>query len=118
MPGVAPTVEDAREQMRGRVLNGAHLLDAEVPTWAADIDLSSLSMSSPCLCVLGQVSQHRYAATLAKFSHGSSEHPYDFAASHGFDHPIVVEGVGWPENYNVAWATLQDLWVDQIEARR
>jgi hypothetical protein len=42
-------------ELEERVQRGAQLLDEKYPGWADRIDLRSFSISSPWLCILGQL---------------------------------------------------------------
>jgi hypothetical protein len=44
-----------RETVAARVARGAALLDRQIPGWERRIDLETLHLQSPCLCVLGQL---------------------------------------------------------------
>lgn len=43
------------ETLEARVADGVLFFDHKRPGWASLVDLSDLDLSSPCLCVLGQV---------------------------------------------------------------
>lgn len=90
------------------VKKGAEVLDARYPDWQHQINLEDLQLEDAGFCVLGQLGD----------VHGRHyEEEIDFLGlphegeQHGFDLP--------PDETNKdAWLMLDDLWKEQIKARR
>ena len=104
----------ASDTIEEAVARGAALLDETHPGWAGNINLETLSLASPCLCVLGQLSRQHYNRILGELS-GTGDDGDDraerknFATAYGFD---------FPHEWNASYGDLQDLWVEEILSRR
>lgn len=106
MTTTPPTSRQA--DIAARVARGVALLDEQHPGWHDRIDLSSLDLSEPCLCVLGQLYEE-----------------YDFGAEalgivavearYGFDVSLRLDTI---DSSFETYVDLQAEWVRVITARR
>lgn len=90
------------------VKQGAEVLDARYPDWQHQIDLQALRLSDAEACVLGQLGRAHGRHFEEEIDY--LELPHD-GEQHGFDLPP-------DESDKDAWHMLDDLWREQIEARR
>lgn len=89
-----------------RVRNGAEWLDENRPGWVNEIDLGRLELTSPCLCILGQL-WGNYWSAVREMSLGDT-------APLGFEvrpHLLVADRVAEVDD-------LEGEWRRVIEARR
>lgn len=100
-----------------RVAKGAALLDAKKPGWVKTIDLSSLDMGDPCLCVLGQIFGYEpnesgwppgYSQGLKALFNGNRQE----CDEHGFD--LTDHDIEHGEELPAALHHLQEAWVAAI----
>lgn len=79
--------EEIRATIAPRVADGVLYLDHHRPGWAFLVDLATLDLASPCLCVLGQVTGLQHVADLNLYG------VWDAACrSVGIDHPGGQDG--------------------------
>lgn len=108
-----------------RVAQGAALLDAKKPGWAARINLRTLDLSDTCLCILGQLYGLYADATSVLFQPSETYCPAEQALLYGFDLtsdevrnimtlPYIEEALTRRRDY---YRALQDAWVVEIAAR-
>lgn len=109
----APTIAE-------RVARGAAWLDREAPGWDSLIDLASLRLSNPCLCVLGQV----FARAADEAKSVFVEDGFDYATLSGSETDGLGLGCAAPYGFDVAdedydsYALLDTEWTRVITARR
>lgn len=84
-----------------RVARGARLLDAEVPSWAGQINKGNLYLGSCVNCIFGQIYGH-YASGLSRLCDQSESE----AITHGFQADQVSE-----------YPLLTTAWLAEIRAR-
>jgi hypothetical protein len=91
---------------------GAALLDKKIPNWVELIDLSSLEMSEPCSCIIGQIGEGKY--NLDK-GIGFNALAYQLTGVDGFDQLVDhgFEADDW-----VDYDDLEEAWTKLILARR
>lgn len=110
------------QEARGRVANGAQWLDGIEPGWAGSVDPGLLSMSSSCLCVLGQACGGYFRAVETYGWNQLSDQSMCYspeAVALGFGiGPTDVEDRGpFSEEADAAYSTLQDCWIREIADR-
>lgn len=103
-----------KKEILARVQRGAELLDEKLPGWERKIDLGTLEISNPCLCVLGQA--------FGEFTGGLGL----LQLGLGF---FIGLNVLFPDDYSCEYlygfdaqkpgdlALLQDAWVELIKDR-
>jgi hypothetical protein len=93
-----------------QIARGADWLDEQKPGWELMIDLSSLDLTDPCLCVLGQVFNHGEYAVAG----------YHWARNELIDSDEVV-ACGFTfstlSSHDTAWQILNDEWAAFIKNR-
>lgn len=103
---------DLRELLRPRVERGAALLDSVEPYWWKRVE-ERPSLADCKRCVLGQV--------YGDYEHGLNQLDvaagdlagWEWASARGFTYGPDCQG-----RRRDTWATLDDLWLEAIEARR
>ena len=95
------------EDLTTRVVRGAEYLDTRYPGWYAEIDLETLDLDSMSSCIIGQLSQVHH------------ETPYTpgYDPNLGFD-LNRDEYLSGSVSRQEAWDALNQLWTDEVEARR
>lgn len=109
---------------RQRVMRGARLLDEYRPDWRSRIDLSTLDLSNPCLCILGQV----YAEAAEAASDALTD-PMDLLRRTPFAYGLdVLDAADRPSRYGFdvvgvsghlqrEYADLQAAWVELLTGK-
>lgn len=110
-----------------RVTAGAALLDEHWPDWWMEVDLSTLDLSSPCNCVLGQLGCD-YTAVENHFPLTVPEEPVRDGFNLFETAVFPYLGMGWQDTIDygfeaqswngVSYDALQAAWVDVITERR
>lgn len=123
---MAPAGTEAVTRQPGRVVMtyeeavaaGVSWLDQEVPNWRQLIDVGSLSLYSPYLCVLGQLAGGQ---SWAVETNEYSAWPYHNALIHVLPTGTWEERKAWAVAHGFAVAAsfmdvtpLRDLWVKEI----
>lgn len=100
-----------RDEMAPLVAAGAALLDEIEPDWAEEVNFETLRMNTCERCVAGQVMTARWVR------HATLRH---YRSSHGFDLPDDTYDAcrGDVDHLDQAWGVLEDLWLDELNARR
>jgi hypothetical protein len=111
-----------------RVKRGAALLDKVRPGWRNTIDLSTLDLSSGCLCILGQVFKHYDCGLYAVWNIDMDKYDSleEWTASDGFKTAIAhgftidyTRGFALAPSYKDydegdEWDALQEAWVAEL----
>lgn len=114
------------EFVRQSVKRGAALMDENDPRWFEKINLESLDMKNPCLCVLGQV-YGRYGSGLKEILSDGEYADWISLASEGSDTNLISK----PEFYGFCfdrdfesldyildrYRKLDNLWTQEIKDR-
>jgi hypothetical protein len=95
----------------GRVAKGAAFLDEREPGWWQRIDLDTLDLMAPCLCVLGQLATSLPEPTWGGICVHFGLEPWRQQVD---DLGFNTAGAGTPLQY----ANLTAVWRRLIEARR
>ena len=99
-----------------RVTRGAAHLDRLEPTWFTVIDIGTLTLSSSCLCVLGQIRTHFRYKDWGELlvDHPNAKGAIKFLS--GEDMGCYYEEDA--ETRTESYAVLQDAWIAAIADRR
>lgn len=100
------------EDARARVTRGAALLDAIRPNWFNRINTGTLTLDSPCGCVIAQTMSVQYKVGCHRLGiQWSSGDCSD-------DLETQAQRLGFFQSHSASFRDLQDAWVEAIAARR
>jgi hypothetical protein len=89
---------------------GMDWLDHAVPQWEARIDLTTLDMTNPCGCILGQIEGDYYRALTRLFPEMTLDEQDEWAEEHG----LYTANLGTSD----AWRVLTREWKLALIRRR
>lgn len=99
-----------RRSVKAAVKRGAKLLDAKLGKgWARKVKVTRLELADCQMCVLGQL--------YGDYDTGIDELGDIDGPRHGFDQPDFSEALDF-DSYHEVWASLNQLWRDEIRSRR
>ena len=101
------TATEAREN----VARGAALLDQKRPGWAQQINISTLNLGSPCLCVLGQL-YRSFTRGWVLLTDGVAGQARPFGFDISGEESATTGGLDSPYYH-----LLQDAWIEAIADR-
>jgi hypothetical protein len=107
--------EALQEEIDIAVNRGVEFLDEHLPGWVEKIDLDTLDLAVPCMCVLGQLEGDFWLA-MAHHGHaevnefGTIRPDWDWSHAHGFSRPTVFD--------YAQYQALTNTWKHRVEMRR
>ena len=112
-------------ELRPKVLAGARFLDKKKPNWHKKVDLSTLNLSEPCHCILGQVEggshskwdDNGWSKGIEKYNLYNLEDEsgeYSKAVAYGF----TLDGFTLDGGDSDNWDILDELWGEAVAKRR